>query len=385
MTIHQSKEISSTVSNTGAECHLVCTDKPSTNALGETPLPYAPLATLANGHQAVPQQYLQVRRSLENLEHILNRIEFDDHYILFAGQSAKESAEESAKESAGELYLQVGIIGAENYPQNEEQKHLKKIVYGRRWLIEPSTPTSEVIQTAMLAIKKVREHELREKITLHIDETEHKKLVRTTPFNNHMDLPLMSGNQSLLSAPSKSISEHEFAEQLEKILPLINVGSLSFKLEKIVNLDEQQTVISLFSQNSDSTKEQSDTLFPELLQARVTLVCNKRSISEFLHELMTKLVGMSDGYVEEHFNYQGFARFNRQLCPIKIAEFSYETRNIQSDDNRFKHSFKDMSYAVDFDKTPTFSGGELGKKQRALIEKCNVRGGHFPKSSQPSS
>ena len=364
MTIHQSKKVSSA----DTEHHLKCTDKPSTNALGETPLPYAPLATLANGHQAVPQQYLQVQRSLENLERILERIEFDDHYILFAGQSAEESS--------SELYLQVGIIGVENYPQNEEQQNVKKIVYGRRWLIEPSTPTSEVIQTAMLAIKKVREHELREKITLHVDRSEGKGSIRTTPFNNHMDLPLMSGNSCLLNTPVESINETEFADQIEKLLRSINVDSLAFKLEQIVNLDEQQTVVSLILQ----TQEQTDTLFPELLQkTRITLVCNKRSTNEFLHELVAKLISMSNAHVEEHFNYQGFARFSRQLCPIKIAKFSYETRNIKSDDSRFKSSFKDMSYAVDFDKTPNLSSGELGEKQRALIEKGNVRGGHFPK------
>lgn len=344
----------------------MCSDNPSTNALGETPLPYAPLAMLANGHQAVPQQYLQVQRSLENLENILERIEFDDHYILFAGQDA------------GELYLQAGIIGLENYPCSEEQRHQKKIVYGRRWLIEPSTPTSEVIQTAMLAIKKVREHELREKITLRLDHIKNPingTSAKTTPFNNHMDLPLMSANRTLLYASTDSLSKSEFACEIKKILPSIKVDSLPFKLEQIVDLNEQQTVVSLKTQ----TNEQTETLFPELLHALTTLVCNKRSVSEFLHELMATLVSLSDLYVEENFNYQSFARFSRKLCPIKIANFSYETRNIESNSSDFKSSFKDMSYAVDFAKTPRFSDGNLGEKQRALVEKGGVSGGHFPK------
>ena len=359
MTIHQTKKIL----NSRTKHRLSCTDKPSTNALGETPLPYAPLAVLANGHQAVPQQYLQVQRSLENLEHILERIEFDDHYILFAGQNADE------------LYLQAGTIGVENYPYNEEQKHLKKIVYGRRWLIEPTTPTSEVIQTAMLAIKKVREHELREKITLHINHSEKETLCRTTPFNNHMDLPLMSGNQSLLQSSSELNSRSEFADTINKTLPYIKVDSLYFELEQIIALNEQQTIVSLTTQSSD----QIETLFPELPLAHIALVCDKRSQSEFLHELMSKLISMSDAYVEENFKYQGFARFSRNLCPMKIAEFSYETRNIKSTSSRFNSSFEDMSYAVDFAKTPNFSKGKLGEKQSELIKKADVRGGHFPK------
>lgn len=357
MTAHQLKKIS----NRLTEHSFACANNPSTNALGETPLPYAPMATLANGHQAVPQQYLQVQRSLENLEHILERIEFSDHYILFAGQSANE------------LYLQAGIIGVENYPHKEEERHLKKIVYGRRWVIESSTPSSEVIQTAMLAFKKAREHELREKVTLHINHSTN----RTTPFNNHMDLPLMTGNHSLLQAPIEELNESTFTEQIKNILPLINVGTLSFELEKVLTLNEQQMVISLKTQ----TLGPLEMLFPELLNTRISLICNKRTQSEFLHELMSKLVAMSDLYVEENFRYQDFTRFSRELCPIKIANFSCETRNIQDNDKRFKGSFKDMSYAVDEAKTPNFACGKLGIRQRELIENGNVRGGHFPKTN----
>jgi len=354
MTVPQLRD---TVSNT--EYSFTCPDNPSTNALGETPLPYAPLATLDNGHQAVPQQYLKVQRSLENLELILERIEFSDHYILFAGQNADD------------LYLQIGIIGVENYPHCEEERHTKKIVYGRRWLIEPSTPTSEVIQTAMLAIKKAREHELREKFTLHINQMNSC----TTPFNNHMDLPLMAGNQALLNAPLEAANNDQFVNQISNILPSIKVGPLSFELEKVVALNELQTVISLQA----GTPDQAETLFPELSNARVSLICDQRTQSAFLHELMAKLIYISEVYVEENFRYQNFSRFSRQLCPAKVANFSYETRNIKSNDKRFNNSFKSMSYAVDSAKTPSFSGGKLGMKQRERIEKGRVRGGHFPK------
>ena len=355
MTINQTKKIA----DKPKQHHFVCIDKPSTNALGETALPYAPLATLANGHQAVPQQYLQVQRSLENLEHILERIEFSDSYILFAGQNYCD------------IYLQVGVIGVENYPRNEQERHINKVVYGRRWVIEPSTPTSEVIQTAMLAIKKVREHELREKVTLRIDQNKETNGRLTTPFNNHMDLPLMSGNSTLLRADTTT--KAEFSEQIKATLKNIKVGSLSLEIDQIVDLNEQQTAVVIQAQNH------TESLFPELLNTRIALVCEQRSESEFLHELMSKLVTMSDLYVEQHFSYQKFTRFSRELCPKKIASFSYETRNIKSDNQYFNDSFKDMSYQVDQSKTPSFSGGKLGLKQRKLLVNGKVTGGHLPK------
>ena len=52
-----------------------------------------------------------------------------------------------ADEDGSGLYLQVGLIGRENYERGSQIRP-HKLVYGRKWRIDPDTPTSEVIQTA---------------------------------------------------------------------------------------------------------------------------------------------------------------------------------------------------------------------------------------------
>ena len=56
------------------------------NRYGETPLPNAPRVLSKDGARVVPQQFLDVNRTLENLETILSRIELPEGFQLFAGQ-----------------------------------------------------------------------------------------------------------------------------------------------------------------------------------------------------------------------------------------------------------------------------------------------------------
>ena len=88
--------------------------------LGETALPFAPTLSFGGEKQMVPQQYLHVRRTLESVENILARIEFSDKYPVFAGRSGST------------VFIQVGLIGQENYPRAGQDPLQTKIVYGRR-------------------------------------------------------------------------------------------------------------------------------------------------------------------------------------------------------------------------------------------------------------
>lgn len=87
----------------------------------------------------MPQHYLQYRMDEKALSEILSHCECFDNTLWFAN-------------SEGEgLFLQVGIIGHENYDRAHKLRP-RKIVYGIRWRIEQNTPTSEVVQTAFLAV-----------------------------------------------------------------------------------------------------------------------------------------------------------------------------------------------------------------------------------------
>ncbi len=337
-----------------------------TSPYGETPLPFAPQIRLGQGKPIVPQQFLSVERNVRNIEAILNKIDFANDYLLFAG------------EINGVLYLQVGIIGCENYPQNAQQASENKIVYGRRWLLEPATPTSEVVQTALLAIKKAREHELRENLSMTLAGQR-----STTPFNTHMDLPLMKSNPTFFTAESAQLDKSKkisFEQRVIAVLESLRLKSFNLSLDKIILIGQRKSVIEMRVKQTHT-----HTHFPEFRDLELDLLCLEFNESEFLHELMNKLIKVSNRHVEEQFTFDGFARFSQQICPKKVAEFSYQTRNIKTQDPRFHQHFKNMSYDVDSTKAPTYSSGALGQKQRAKIRQNKVQGGYLPKEPQKAT
>jgi len=331
---------------------------------GELPLPFAPQIRLNQNDPIVPQQYLQVERNVSNVEAILQEIGFRDDYILFAG------------EENGVISLQVGIIGCENYPYNAQQAVENKIVYGRRWLIEPTTPTSEVVQTAMLAIKKAREHELRENVFILLEEQ-----IKTTPFNTHMDLPLMKSNPGFFE-PEPSTGHQDLAQKVRdgvnSVLNDFKLKSFEIQLDSIIPITNDKSLVELVIKPSEEGVH-----FPEFIDCGVSIVCRDFNESEFMYELMNELIKISERYVEEQLTFDGFARFSQKVCPKRVAEFSYQTRNLQNIDPRFHQHFRQMSYDVDSSKAPTFSSGILGEKQRQIIEKNNVSAGYLP--NEPDS
>ena len=318
------------------------------NDFGETALKFAPKIRLANGESAVPQQFLNVCRNQSNLSNILANISTPSNFQLFAGQEGSC------------LFLVVGVIGKENYPSNTRAREQTKIVYGRRWIIEESTPTSEVVQTAMLAIKKAREHEVRELVTLSINHGKN----RATPFNCHLDLPLMVGNQALMQASE--------VPAIDDLIEGVRVDGNRLKLVRSVTLGSKRIVEVALAAN------EAQCYFSELEKAVITVICEDADGHDFLHQLMATLIKQSDRYVEESVAFKGFHRFSHNVDVLKLAEFSYQTRNVSVTDTRFNNEFKDMSYRVDAAKAPVFNVGELGRQQRQKLAEYDVLGGYLP-------
>lgn len=323
------------------------------NAYGETPLPFSPRIQLENGAQAIPQQFLQVRRSRESLEKIVSEISFSKDYPLFVGEESEV------------LYLQAGVIGKENYPSTQRHKDTPKIVYGRKWLIEKNTPTSEVVQTALLALKKIREHEVREKLFLSVEAS-----AKTTPFNTHMDLPLMAKHPRLFEAQSR-------LESVGELLTRVKVSSLNLSLTKQQDLGGGRALLEIQLSESENTEQ----FFPELVDQTICLVLNSLSKGDVLHELNSELIKLSDRYIEENIAFNGFKRFSRQQCPERIAEFSVYTRTINKTDPRFVPLYKSMTHQVDYDRAPPYSNSYLGDKQRQTILGYQTLDGHLPKET----
>lgn len=324
------------------------------NEFGETALNYAPTVRLSNGELAVPQQYLEVARDLDNLSNVLAEIRTPKNFPLFAEQEGSC------------LFLLVGVIGVENYRRkssNISDRGLgqEKIVYGRRWLIEDSKPSSEIVQTAMLAVKKAREHEIRELLTVGINNGQQL----TTPFNCHLDLPLMAGHRSTMNSDAVC--------SVDEALANVRVADNEFSLVRSLVLGDKLIVDVALK------PDQGPCHFSELDDTVLTIVCEQQDASDFLHQLMATLIKHSDRFVEERVAFKGFHRFSHKVDVTKLAEFSYKTRNVEINDSRFDAEFADMSYRVDQSKAPFYNSGSLGQQQRALLAEFDSLGGYLPR------
>ena len=120
--------------------------------------------------------------------------------------------------------------------------------------LEPTTPTSEVVQTVLLALKKAREHELREKLFVQINDGAHS----ATPFNNHQDLPLMAANAAYFTHRSDSC--------LDEVIGRTRFSSTELRVVKITPLADQLSVVEL----DICAGVMPEALFPELVDQRLT-------------------------------------------------------------------------------------------------------------------
>ena len=81
--------------------------------------------------------------------------------------------------------------------------------------------------------------------------------------------------------------------------------------------------------------------FPELSDNTLIVVCEHDDGRDFLHQLCNTLIQASDRFIEEQIGFNGFKRFSHSLCPEKLANFSYQTRNVAVTDARFDAAFSD--------------------------------------------
>lgn len=332
---------------------------PAENAYGEQPLKGAPCVLVADGVAAVPQQFLQVTRSLENIEAILAGIDFNPNYPLFAGVEGQF------------FYVQVGVIGSENYLGGESGSYGgqlgSKIVYGRKWLIESSTPTSEVVQTVLLALKKAREHELRE----HLCFYSKNGVQRATPFNTHIDLPLLAHVAATSGSTLRNSADATSFADLAQFLERVRFSGAVFELDSLLPIDPTTSIATL-------RLKAVNPLFPEFEQANVRVMFAAGNTGHFLHALMEALIQCSDHYVQENFTFKGFARFSRGVCPTQLAKFSIDTRKVGPLSRDCSAAFIKMNTLIDARRAPRLNQHALGLKQLTQIKQFSSLEGYLP-------
>lgn len=327
---------------------------------GEALMPLAPQVILSNGRWCVPQHYRRYQHTPESIAHILAQIRFDESTPLFAGSDH------------GGMYLQVGMIGRENYDRSNTQRP-HKLVYGRKWRIDADTPTSEIIQTAFLAIKKAREHEVRELLTLRDGSGK-----TSAPFSNHQDLLLMADIADLVLSAAPQAEDS--IETLQAFLCTLHFGQRPIELLAIERRKNGSDLLDLRLGEPPLARQLEGDL-PEFNRLELTLVLKQRNTRQLAYALMDALIAHSDQFVEEHFQYRAYRRFSRANDPAQIAQLSLQTRPYARDlaKEAFSSVFKAANYEVDASRAPELGRGELGDYNRGLIDAFPGITGHLPK------
>jgi hypothetical protein len=304
---------------------------------GEHPVEHAPLVQTQSGNQCIPQHYLEFHHTLETVEDIVTQIAYSRRYPVFVSH-----------DDSG-IFVQVGVVGPDNY---KSIKH-EKIVFGRRWRVEPHLPTSEIIQTVFLALKKAREHEIREQFSL-ISQGRF-----TTPFNCHHDLPLMVHLSSeLMGHQGNSPDTIDGSETLKSV----RFQGVEFRLLEALKLASGAYAITL-----DPLTSCED--FTQTYGVNLSFITPNLEAASVLHNMVAELIRLSDRHVDEGFTFDGFARFSHAVDPCVIAKMSAKYRAHPSkfmDPNvgapQLKQVLKSMNYDVDQKRIPTLPDSEYGAR-----------------------
>lgn len=262
----------------------------------EQPISYAPLVQLSNNNWVVPQHFLRYKHTLKSVNEVLSNISFPAHFRVLAAEKNEQ------------VYLQVAILNPDNYQSNGPKKEAIKLLFGRRWYVEDNLPTSELIQTAFLALKVAREHEVRELIKFkHTRGT-------STPFNNHHDLPLMAQNAELVM-----LDDNDFRHVEDVVTSCMFAGS-AIKLSAVDKINDTTILyqVQLTCENCQLN---------EFNNICVSFLAKDTSSNQFLHGLVDALIKLSNEFVSEHFKYNELARFSKQVSVEKIGELSIKLRS----------------------------------------------------------
>ena len=323
--------------------------------LGESTIRNAPQIELSNGESCVPQHYLQYSHCRESVEQIVLDIAYSDHYPIFV------AADKEA------IYLQIGILGVDNYPAKSVTK-VTKLVYGRKWRVEATLPTSEVIQTVFLALKTAREHEIRELLCFCHDQS------TSTPFNNHHDLPLLA---RLAKPLKKTPAEICTVSELQNALLQLRYDHATLQLLEAQQRDNGSWLLDI------EISSTADSQLAELTQSRdplvISLLLPTLNINRLYFQLMDCLISLSEQHIQENFSYRGFKRFSRDIDVLKISDLSIQLRQKPAaTEQLFIDDFQQASDSTDQTRVPSMAKGKLRDKILLNLQKFPQLQGIMP-------
>lgn len=319
---------------------------------GETPLPGAPSVTLDSGDRCIPQHYLAYAHTRKTVEQVIRDCHFDDDYLIMAGEDRQG------------LFIQIGVIGFDTYQPRQKQTK-RKLVYGRRWRIEPHFPTSELIQTIFLAIKKAREHEVRERFKLAINGQ------LSAPFSTHQDLPLFVRQADALRHRQNGQALSQFRKEAVALCRQLRFDHAPLSILNIEQRYNGQLLVDI------ALRPTALCELPETHITTDTLLLKSPSTNELLFALMDLFIKRSNNKVGEHFTYQGIARFSQAYSAVSLANLSLQTRqrNTEANYSEFYLRLAAHNECIDRNRAPLVVGRKLHADIEArLSTQCDIEG-----------
>lgn len=311
---------------------------------GEYPISGAPSIPSDNGRQCYPQHFLHYSHSLKTIEKIVLDCKTDNKTVIFAGE-----------DELG-LYVQIGLIGFDTYKARKAQTQ-HKIVYGRRWRIEPFLPTSELVQTLFLAVKKAREHEVREMLKLRINAK------YSAPFSSHQDSFLIVSMAEALTSNAPAAHFRQFRKALVDITNNILFDHATLRVVNVERRLNEQIIVDMMLMPTSHSE------LPETQSGPLTLVLSEMSENHFLFSLMDAFIAKSDRYVANTFQYKNVKRFSEELSIKAIAKLSIATRQLnEKGDETFKCNLSAHNLDIDRRRAPAVNSMAMSQKIKSQLE-----------------
>jgi hypothetical protein len=325
--------------------------------LGGLMMPMAKSIPFAQLGDYVPQHYFSYRQDLGSISRTLACITTLPNILFFTG------------EDAGGLYLQVGVIGDENYRHTGKSAGAK-LVYGRKWRIDTDTPTSEVVQTALLAVQKVREHEVRELFSWR--DPVNKRT--STPFSCHQDIQLLVRYLALPSSTDTPMLPAETG--IREFLQQLRFGSRRFRLKNLQQLPDGRQLADIVLGKPKVATES----FAEFDQLELSLIFRQFSAKSLMHDLMDLLIQKSHDHCRNNFLVCEVARFSQEIDPRVIGALSVQSRPYQSHmaDTEFFQTFSAINFSIDKGRVPQLGRGVLADINRRTLSSHGPLEGHLP-------
>ncbi len=322
---------------------------------GEKPIENAPFIQLGNGGLCIPQHYLLYQHTRLSVEKIILDIDYNVRYLIFVS------------EDKSGIYIQIGVVGFDNYISAKSQKE-QKVVYGRKWRVEAELPTSEIIQTVFLALKKAREHEIRELFRFTHGKT------YTTPFNNHHDLPLISQNAELVRLHDLNPYEDLGFQNYKEKLASIRYDGARLQLKSIKELVNGKWLVDI------KIKSGPNGQLPEIKDMEISFLLTSLTMNEIYYQIMDEFLSLSDRHVEENFLYKGFARFSRKNSIIAISDLSSVLRQRikNGEHHAFALAYESANYQTDKTRVPKLYEGALSNKIKSCLTRFGQLEGFLP-------